>query len=130
MLHVLDASALLALMQGEPGADTVNLLIEEKECVVSSVNFAEVGTKLMDKGLVTEQLVRVLKELDVQVIDFDTEQALACAALRPLTRDAGLSLADRACIALAKLTQGCTVTADRAWGDVEKAAGVAIKIIR
>jgi ribonuclease VapC len=129
-LHVLDASALLALMQAEPGADVVNLLIEEQECVVSSVNFAEVGGKLIDKGLAAEQLVRVLKELDIQVIDFDAQQALACAALRQSTRKIGLSLGDRACLALAQLMQGCAVTADRAWVDVEKMLKVPVKLIR
>jgi ribonuclease VapC len=130
MLHVLDASALLALMQAEPGADMVNLLIEEQECVVSSVNFAEVGGKLIDKGLAAEQLVRVLKELDVQVIDFDVQQAVACAVLRQSTRTIGLSLGDRACLAMAQLMQGCAVTSDRAWVDVEKVLKVPVKLIR
>ena len=65
MLYVMDASALLALMQGERGGDVVNDLIAEHECVTSSVNIVEVGTRLVDKGLAPVHLARTLKELDV-----------------------------------------------------------------
>ena len=103
MIYVMDASALLALMQGERGGDVVDDLIIDHECVASSVNIVEVGTRLVDKGLAPVHLARTLKELDVQVIDFDLEQALQSAALRQTTRQAGLSLGDRACLALAQL---------------------------
>ena len=88
MLHVLDASALLALMQSEPGSEVVDALLEDHECVASSVNIAEVGSKLVDKGLAPDQLSRVLSQIDVQTIDFDAEQATACAALRASRRKA------------------------------------------
>ncbi|HOB67520.1 type II toxin-antitoxin system VapC family toxin [Ottowia sp.] len=131
MLYVLDASALLAVMQSEPGAEVVDALLEDQECVASSVNIAEVGTKLVDKGLPPEQFSRVLKQIDVQPIDFDAEQATACAALRAVTREYGLSLGDRACLALARGMQGVAVTADRAWGDLDAAAiGVRVQLIR
>lgn len=130
MLYVMDASALLALMQGERGGDVVNELIVEHECVASSVNIVEVGTRLVDKGLAPVHLARTLKELDVQTIDFDLEQALLSAALRATTRQAGLSLGDRACLALAQLMKGTAVTADSAWQDVAKAAGVTVLMIR
>ena len=81
MLYVMDASALLALMQGERGGDVVDQLIVENECVASSVNIVEVGTRLVDKGLAPVHLARTLKELDVQTIDFDLEQALLSRCL-------------------------------------------------
>ena len=130
MLYVMDASALLALMQGERGGDVVNDLIAEHECVASIVNIVEVGTGLVDKGLAPVHLARTLKELDVQTIDFDLEQALVCASLRVTTRQAGLSLGDRACLALAQLMKGTAVTSDSAWVDVADAADVKVLMIR
>ena len=130
MLYVMDASALLALMQGERGGDVVNDLIVEHECVASSVNIVEVGTRLVDKGLAPIHLARTLKELDVQTIDFDLEQALLSASLRVTTRLAGLSLGDRACLALAQLMKGTAVTADSAWSDIAEAVGVEVLMIR
>lgn len=130
MLYVMDASALLALMQGERGGDVVNDLIVEHECVASSVNIVEVGTRLVDKGLAPVHLARTLKELDVQTIDFDLEQALLGASLRVTTRLAGLSLGDRACLALAQLMKGTAVTADSAWSDIAEAVGVQVLMIR
>ena len=130
MIYVMDASALLALMQGERGGDVVDDLIIDHECVASSVNIVEVGTRLVDKGLAPVHLARTLKELDVQVIDFDLEQALQSAALRQTTRQAGLSLGDRACLALAQLMKGTAVTADSAWTDVAEAVGVKVLMIR
>ena len=130
MLYVMDASALLALMQGERGGNVVNDLITEHECVASIVNIVEVGTGLVDKGLAPVHLARTLKELDVQTIDFDLEQALVCASLRVTTRQAGLSLGDRACLALAQLMKGTAVTSDSAWVDVADAADVKVLMIR
>ena len=131
MLHVLDASALLALMQSEPGSEVVDALLEDHECVASSVNIAEVGSKLVDKGLAPDQLSRVLSQIDVQTIDFDAEQATACAALRATTRELGLSLGDRACLALASGMEGVAVTADRAWAELgESVSGVRVLLIR
>jgi PIN domain nuclease of toxin-antitoxin system len=130
MIHVLDASALLAVSKGERGADFVMELINSKDCVISSVNMAEVGTRLLDLGLPIHELGRGIAQFNVDVIDFNQEQALACAALRPLTKSAGLSLGDRACIALAQLMQGCVVTSDRAWLDISEATKIKVLMIR
>ncbi len=130
MMYVMDASALLALMQGEPGCDVVDGLIQDQECIASSVNIAEIGTRLVDKGLAPAHLARTLKELDVQSIDFDLEQATLCASLRLSTKHVGLSLGDRACLALAQLVKGTAVTADSAWSDVADEAGVKVLMIR
>ena len=51
MIHVMDSSVLLAVAKGEPGAEAVMELLHTQQCVISSVNFAEVGTKLIDFGL-------------------------------------------------------------------------------
>jgi ribonuclease VapC len=130
MIYVLDASALLAVCKGERGAELVMDLVNTKECVISSVNMAEVATRLLDMGLPAKELGRGIAQLGVDVIDFNQEQALACAALRPLTKFAGLSLGDRACLALAQLMQGCAVTADRAWLDVAAVVQIKVQMIR
>jgi ribonuclease VapC len=130
MIHVLDSSALLAVSKGERGAEFVIELINSKDCVISSVNMAEVATRLLDLGLPPHELSRALTQFGVDVIDFNQEQSLACAALRPMTKSAGLSLGDRACLALAKLMEGVAVTADQAWQDVRISAGVKVLMIR
>ena len=130
MIHVLDSSALLAVSKGERGAEFVIDLINSKDCVISSVNLAEVATRLLDMGLPAQELSRALAQFGVDVIDFNQAQALACAALRPLTKSAGLSLGDRACLALAKLMEGVAVTADQAWQDVRISAVVKVLMVR
>ncbi len=130
MLYVMDASAMLALMQAERGWEVVDALIQEQECVASCVNIAEVGTRMIDKGLAPSQLERTLKELDVQPIDFDLKQSTFCAELRLSTKYAGLSLGDRACLALTKLMGGTAVTSDRAWLDIAEATKIKVLMIR
>jgi ribonuclease VapC len=130
MLYVMDASAILALMQAEKGWEVVDDLIREQQCVASCVNIAEVGTRMIDKGLAPSQLERTLKELDIQPVDFDLEQSTLCAELRLNTKFAGLSLGDRACLALTKLMDGTAVTADRAWLDIAETTKIKVLMIR
>lgn len=113
---VVDASAILALVRGEPGADIVSVRIAGS--VVSSVNLAEVGTKLVDWGMPSAGLRSVMLNLGFEVRPFDAVQAVASAALRAATRSHGLSLGDRACLALAQSTGLPVLTADRAWRGV------------
>ena len=130
MLYVMDASAILALMQAEKGWEVVDNLIREQQCVASCVNIAEVGTRMIDKGLAPSQLERTLKELDIQPVDFDLEQSTLCAELRLSTKFAGLSLGDRACLALTKLMDGTAVTSDRAWLDITEVTQIKVQMIR
>ena len=130
MIHVLDASALLAVSKGEKGADLVLDLLEAGDCVISSVNVAEVASKMLEFGLPPHELKRAIGQFIVDVIDFNQEQALACAELRPLTKSAGLSLGDRACLSLAKLMNGTAVTSDRPWMAIAEAVGVKVLMIR
>ena len=130
MIHVLDSSALLAVSKGEKGADFVMDLMESNDCVISSVNVAEVASKMLEFGLPPHELKRAIGQFIVDVIDFNQEQALACAELRPLTKSAGLSLGDRACLSLAKLMNGTAVTSDRPWMAIAEAVGVKVLMIR
>jgi len=110
---VLDASALLAMLQSEPGADVVAGRLPHS--VMSTVNLSEVVAKLADNGVPTEELRVVLDGLDIDVRPFDREAAYDAGELRRTTRDAGLSLGDRACLALATRLGVAAMTADRAW---------------
>ncbi len=130
MIYVMDASALLALARGERGCDVVQDLLQTQECVASSVNMAEVGSKLIDLGLPQPELARALQQFDVGVVDFSAEHASASSALRTLTGPAGLSLGDRACLALAQLMEATAVSADSAWLDVADAIGAKVLMIR
>lgn len=112
-MSVLDASAILALLQKEPGSAQVATHLADS--VVSAVNAAEIATKLADVGLPDGFAPAVIKALGVTIVDFDARQAWAVASLRESTRELGLSLGDRACLALGLSSAGPTVTADRSW---------------
>jgi ribonuclease VapC len=115
---VLDASALLALLQGEPGADVVAALLPES--FMSAVNLSEVVAKLVDHGMPAYVVHEALDELSIDVHPFDRDAAYAAGELRRVTGRAGLSLGDRACLALAIDLDAAAVTADRAWASIDE----------
>lgn len=127
-LVVLDASALLAAMLEEPGQETVERALPN--AIISSVNLVEVASRLIDGGLSPEEAEEDLAALELTVIDFDQAQAIAAARLRALTRHAGLSLGDRACLALARVRGVPVLTADRAWAALAEAIDVEVELIR
>ena len=126
MSSVLDASALLAMLQGEPGGERVAEAIPD--AVISAVNIAEVVAKLCDKGLAQKQARETLEILSLNVVEFDLSQAIEAGGLRPSTRDYGLSLGDRACLALAARVGATALTTDRAWAQLE--IGISVDVIR
>ena len=112
--YVLDASALIGLLRDEPGAERVEAVLGE--AIVSAVNYSEVVAKIVEWGGTAELAASILDPLYLDVVEFDRPQAVEAGRLRALTRRAGLSFGDRACLALAA-TRGLTVlTADRTWG--------------
>jgi PIN domain nuclease of toxin-antitoxin system len=96
------SSALLTVARGEIGTSVVLDLINTEECVISSVNFAEVASRLIDLGLPPSELYHAIAQFNVDAIDFSQEQAMISAEICPLTKPISLSLGDRACTALAK----------------------------
>lgn len=110
---VLDSSAILAVMLAEPGSEIVEPFLSD--ALVSTVNIAEVFGKLTEKNLLTGTTKSDFQQLGVEIVDYDFEQAIKAAELRPLTRHLGLSLGDRSCLALAILRGVPAVTADRDW---------------
>ena len=123
---VIDASALLAYVNGEPGADKVEAVLGE--AMISAVNLAEAATKLALKRATPDRILAEFTEAELTVIDFDRPLAEATGALAVLTRAQGLSLGDRACLALAKREGAIALTADQAWSKVK--AGIDIQLIR
>lgn len=123
---VLDASAILVLVNGEPGSEAVADVLEE--AVVSAVNLSEVVAKLVDAGMPAHEAREMLTPLGLEVYPFDEEMAFEAAELRSLTRKAGLSLGDRACLGLARRLDAPALTADTAWAKVQ--AGVEVRLLR
>jgi ribonuclease VapC len=123
---VADASAILAALKNEPFAnvDPRNLV----GATVSAVNFCEVLSKLHDDGLSEAQAHAAASTMDLGVVPFDAAQARIAARLRSITRRAGLSLGDRACLTLGHKLGYPVVTADRAWASLD--VGVEIVLIR
>jgi ribonuclease VapC len=119
---VLDASALLAVLTGEPGAGYVERYLPG--AVISAVNLSEAAGKLMERGAPLEAVKAAIASIGLVVFDFDEVQAMAAAALRPRTRALGLSLGDRACLALGETRGGKVLTCDTAWSAVDTAADI------
>ncbi|MDQ6660691.1 MAG: type II toxin-antitoxin system VapC family toxin [Chloroflexota bacterium] len=115
--YVLDASALLALLNEEPGSEQVADFIAVG-AVMSTVNFAEVVTKLREADVTEEIIHEALDPLGIIMLNFDTALAYEVGLLRPLTKQTGLSLGDRACLALAKHLQLPAITSDPVWGNL------------
>ena len=123
---VLDASAALAALNDEIGASEVWPLLPG--ALISAVNAAEVAAKLVDGGTEVSRTNEFIQRLGLRVISFDETDVVATARLRQETRAAGLSLGDRACLALAERYGVPAVTADREWRKVE--TDVDVRLIR
>jgi PIN domain nuclease of toxin-antitoxin system len=126
---VLDTSALLAILHREPGAEmfTQKFHLLEK-AAMSSVNIAEAYGKLVGRGIGPEDAWQAVIAPIPEILDFDTEQAKIVGWLLPQTRSLGLSLGDRACLALGIGLKAPIYTADRAWKDLR--IKVSIHVIR
>ena len=121
-MAVFDASAVLVLLNSEPGAE---VLIEALPgAVISAVNVSEVVAKLAEQEMPEAAISEALEELGLEVISFDADQALAAGLLSSTTRGRGLSLGDRACLALGMRLRLPVLTADRIWSDLDLDAEV------
>jgi ribonuclease VapC len=123
---VLDASALLALLNNEPGAQRVRDILPKS--IISAVNLCEVVGKLTAAGLSVEDARTSVGLLDLEVAPFDSESAYKAGALIVQTRRFGLSLGDRACLGLGLTMKKTVVTAERLWPKLK--LGVKVETIR
>ena len=128
MAFILDASALLALIFREPGADVVGTALKAG-AQMSAVNVAEVASRLHQEGWTAFGVNALFQDLPILVLPFDFNTAALCGRYRPLTDHLGQSLGDRACLATAYLQAGTALTADQVWAQLDL-EGVAISCIR
>jgi PIN domain nuclease of toxin-antitoxin system len=131
MMLLLDASAILAYLHDEPGADQVaEALTSLADCQATAANHAEVIAKCLDRGVADADVIPMLAEMGYRVIDLTAEDGALAGQLRAATRRHGLSLGDRLCLAAAHRL-GCPVlTADRPWLDLATPLGLDIRCIR
>ena len=125
---VLDASALLALLNDEPGAAKVAEILGDAR--MSSVNLAEVVSHFIHAGMPAAEVDAMLHPLPVEIVAADQGLAHIAGRLRAVTASAGLSLGDRFCLALAKRDGLPAMTADKQWRTVAEAVGAKIQLIR
>lgn len=122
----LDASALLALIRGEPGHERVAARLSG--ACISTVNLCEVAGRARLGGETSAAIAARFASMPLSIVEFSAQQALRAADLLVATRPLGLSLGDRACLALA-LERGIpALTADRAWKNLP--LGVAVEFVR
>jgi ribonuclease VapC len=128
--YVLDTSALLASMYEEPGKERVDEVLLAEPCLICAVNLAEFASKCAGGGMARAEIEAITRGFNAEVIALDHELALVTGLLRPLTRQVGLSLGDRACLALAKSRQAVALTADRVWTELDPSLGITIQRLR
>lgn len=124
--YALDASAMLALLNQEPGSNPVREALPR--AVISTVNLSEIVTRLTAKGLPEDEIRDVLSLLGLESVPFDEESAIQSGLLYANTHNAGLSSGDRACLTLAKNLNATAITADHAWQSLD--IGVRVRLIR
>ena len=123
---VLDASAILCLLFEEPGMEKV--LARGQGAFVSAVNLSEALSKAMDNGVPAEIRAIAIEALALNIVAFDADAAHAAAELRTATKAFGLSLGDRACLALAGRLRATVLTTDRIWSRLD--IGITIEQLR
>lgn len=126
MRVALDTSAILAVIFDESGTERVVPLLGE--AIISAVNVAEVVTKLVERGFGDDAARETIDGFRLTIMPFDNETAMKAGLLRRLTISKGLSLGDRACLALAIQEKAQVITADRIWAELD--LGIAIEVVR
>ena len=116
---VLDTSAVMAWLQQEPGWEAVGRAFATENCRMSAVNLAELVAKSAERMRDHAEIAAMIAELPIEIVPSDKAQAFATGLLRAATRNLGLSLGDRACLALAKSINVVALTADKPWLDLD-----------
>jgi PIN domain nuclease of toxin-antitoxin system len=124
--YVLDSSALIALVRRERGWEKVDAALNQ--AVICAVNLAESLTKLVHKGAEPRLAERLLRDLKLEVLPFDEELAWESRELCPLAWTHGISLADRACLALARRLRAPVLTSDAKWTELD--LGIRVTLFR
>jgi PIN domain nuclease of toxin-antitoxin system len=125
---VLDASAVVALLLGEPGSERVAGVAPSS--ALSTANYAEIVGYFARRGIDAEAVARALASFDIGMVELDASTAAQAGTWEPITRRQGLSLGDRCCLALAARQGAAAMTADRAWREVAATLGVTVETLR
>ncbi len=124
--RVLDASAVIAFLLNEAGGQQIGRNL--KTSALTSVNLAEVATRLSEANMPADEIAEVVDSLDCDIVAINADVGLYAGLMRAATRHKGLSLGDRICLAFAKLAGLPVYTADRPWADLD--IGVDVRLIR
>ncbi len=116
---VLDASAVLAVLEDESGAEEIEHHLESDLAAIGTVNLAEVVGKLAERGMPEAEIREAVSALALEVYPFDEILAFEAGMLRPKTKDRGLSLGDRACLALGGRLEALVLTTERVWAGLD-----------
>jgi hypothetical protein len=125
---ILDASALLAFLLGEPGKDRVAEALMDN-ATMTTVNFAEVAAIYVRQGA-KAQAETLLDRMPLTLIPVDEDIAMRSALMAGVTRRLGLSLGDRICLAAGQRSGTTVLTADRAWSEVAAELGTSVEQVR
>jgi ribonuclease VapC len=123
---VLDSSAVLAVLNAEPGAEAVAEVLTD--ALISTVNYSEIVAKLVERGSTPSQAQSALRAIALTAVDFDLALGVRTGELRAETKRRGLSLGDRACLSLAEREGVPAMTADRNW--VGAVAKIEVRLFR
>jgi len=115
--HIIDTSAILAVIFGEPGQEMAARLA--REATISTVTLAEIVTKCTEMGVPEHIALDYLQHSNIEVASFDQNLAILTGELYAKAPKGVLSLGDRACIATAIRLGGTAVTADRVWSELD-----------
>ncbi|MEE9397053.1 MAG: PIN domain-containing protein [Methylococcales bacterium] len=126
--YLLDASALLALLQDEPGAKKVAKNFPSS--AISTVNLAEVASVLNKTGMPEIEIDDLFRDMDLTTLAYEYKTAIATGGIRTMTAKSGLSLGDRACLITAKQNKRIALTADSVWLDYQESINVKVEMIR
>ena len=126
-MKVYDASAIVALIKSEPGADLVAEALLVDDAWIGAVSWCEIVTPLVDGDAQESAVLEALAPLDLHIEPLNTGVALIAARLRPVSRSLGLSLGDHCCLASAQARGAQALTADRTW---KKLKGFDLLVIR
>lgn len=128
MTIVVDASAVMALMLGEAGADIVMKVV--RSSCMSAVNVSECCARGVERGAHPDKVLAILRAYEIEIVPFDLPLAVEAARLREPTRPQGASLGDRACLALAISRNAPVYTSDRRLSEIDPGIGIDIRLIR
>jgi ribonuclease VapC len=126
---ILDCSAVIAALEGEPGHEIVDAALAAGAGICTA-NIAEIMTILVRGGTALAAARQAIVSLPVTTFDLDVGLSLGAGAMAAITRRFGLSLGDRICLALAARENLPALTADRVWEPAGREIGVAIRLIR